>query len=112
MHASCALVLLLLFAHAYFVSATHGFRSVTSRAIALSAASTVDERRAQAEAEVNGHAECLLCRLQRNLLAELDNPATSLTPPASAPIRLAAFSTPRQSSELLLLAAGRAPPHA
>jgi hypothetical protein len=109
-----SVLLLVLFAHAFIVSATHMHR--LERAAGAASAGHVlsvrDSHSAEQSGESGAHAQCLLCRLQRNFIS--DYPDSSLTvaaPPLSGlsydvrPSLTANFSA-------FLTPSGRAPPSA
>jgi hypothetical protein len=104
-------VLLVLLAHAFFVSATHfhNFSGLdTSRAVGA-AASRLDESRKAPLA--NGEEQCLVCRLQRNFNNGLMRHATPEVVALDA--KSAAFAALEQTSTpaaRILSAKGRAPP--
>lgn len=106
--------LLFLFAHAFAASATHFHRLQRAENARPGLSSDAGfDRQTRSNAETaNAHAECLLCRLQRSLVAGLQhgNPAT----PAPSQKIFAGFasgaSTNLDGSHLL--PAGRAPPPA
>ena len=104
-------VLLFLFVHAFFVSATHGYRfervGVAKAQSEACVASREDLSRAH---EAGGHSQCLLCRLQRNFVAELQK--TSL-PVGLPPQKTYTGELPAALSTLtrpFSIHAGRAPP--
>jgi hypothetical protein len=106
-----SLLLLALFGHAFVVSATHLHR--VPLADGASASAGVGERGEAEQSPASGsHAECLLCRLQRNYVSDLQH----TTPEIAAPERQSqgrpgsrAVST---SSAHFLAPSGRGPPHA
>ena len=109
--AAAGLVLLFLICHAFLVSATHFHRDVRPGArtttIGLSAGS--DEGTESSSVAFN-HAQCLLCRLQRNFICDLEQgiPAT-LAPPADT-LRREDPTTPFHSRAFYLTHSGRGPP--
>lgn len=105
-------MLLVLVAHAFVISATHNHRirltedaSPSGQRIAGSGAT--DERTGL---ESNGHAQCLLCRLQRSLIADLYSPFHVNAPSAGKFARGEAQAASVHANESLRLPAGRAPP--
>jgi hypothetical protein len=108
-----ALALLLVFAHAFVVSAAHfhraGATSTGSQAGIGQNASLDSQTRAEADG-ASGHAQCLLCRLQRNLISDLDRHSFVPTPPTRKLSDIQAASTVAPLSDDYLVPAGRAPP--
>jgi len=111
-------LLLVLFAHAFMVSATHVHRPELSRAAAaaaaaaMTAASTSCEERDDADSlrDASFHAQCLLCRLQRNFVSDLHQAEsrTAATPQTyEGGLTLSVLSFAQAS---FLVPAGRAPP--
>ena len=107
-----ALLLLVLTGHAFVVSATHFHRFRQSASASAEGAHLSQTDSAQQSPLAAGHEHCLLCRLQRNLVAELQHAAPTLGAPraeASAPgDRL----RPTVRQPALLAPTGRAPPSA
>lgn len=109
--AATGLVLLFLICHAFLASATHFHRDVRPGVspVALGLSAGGDEDATQPNV-ATGHAQCLLCRLQRNFVCELEQgiPAT-LAPPAVAFTRGLHADT-IHSRESFLTPSGRGPP--
>lgn len=108
-----AVVLLVLTGHAFVVGATHfhrGWQPAGAEAVAGERA--VRPEGVSRPSLGGGHEQCLLCRLQRNLLADLDPTSPSLgAPRAEAPeLSSRCDLSVRQSS--LHAPTGRAPPTA
>ena len=108
-----ALALLFVFAHAFVVSATHfhrtGGASSASPESLGQQASLDTQTRAEGEA-ANGHTQCLLCRLQRSLTADLDGHSFVHTPQTRQLSDIEAASTITPLRNAYLVPAGRAPP--
>jgi hypothetical protein len=107
-----ALVLLVLVGHAFVVSATH-FHPGRQPGAAPSYGTRVSQPdEAQNTSIANGHEQCLLCRLQRNLISDLQSSPPALCPPRAE--GLSPHDSPDASARRahLLLRQGRAPPHA
>lgn len=106
-----ALALLLLVAHAFLASTTHFHRiERDDKTLASSSLSARDFSEPEGGLESNSHAQCLLCRLQRNFVAELSNPVLSI---AAALQKLPCDEISHTLHPLngaFLLPAGRAPP--
>ncbi|HVF49730.1 MAG TPA: DUF2946 family protein [Pyrinomonadaceae bacterium] len=105
------LALLFFVAHAFLASATHFHRSqaadLTPPQHNLSASQQTDT---DASADSNTHAQCPLCRLQRNLVADLDAPRQPVA--GLLPDSTRALSRPAviPSNRAFLSPSGRAPP--
>lgn len=108
---AAALLLLFIFCHAFLVSTTHCHRSTLGAGLGGAAVSGVRED-ATGLPETGGHAQCLLCRLQRNFVADYQKVSVTVSaprqalrtgelPPALSPVTRP-FSVP----------SGRAPPSA
>jgi hypothetical protein len=108
-----ALMLLVLTGHAFVVSASHFHRGRQP----FNAASAREAQvglpdSAQSALLAGGHEQCLLCRLQRNLVADLQHATPTLGAPRAAaqdPERRFDAHLPRPA---LLAPSGRAPPSA
>ena len=100
-------VLLLLFVHAFLVSATHGYRSASVLPAGVGVEAGDDLRRAS---ELGGHAQCLLCRLQRSFVADLQKTSQLVAPTPRK--TLACELSPARSTHTrpFSVPAGRAPP--
>lgn len=110
-HLTISVALLALFVHAFIVSATHFHRarqqSVTATPHAFVKADGQTNERAT---DMRGHGECLLCRLQRDFISDLQTSLPSvMQPPPQAP---GWHTLPGQAPARLPLHApsGRAPP--
>jgi hypothetical protein len=105
------LLLLALFGHAFFVSATHSHRVV--RADGASSVASVGERGDVRQTPASGgHAECLLCRLQRNYVSDLQHTAPAVAAPERQPQGHTGTRAVSSSAAHLLAPSGRAPPNA
>jgi hypothetical protein len=104
-------VLLVLLAHAFFVSATHfhGFKGLDPSRASGAALSRPDEGRKTPLA--NGEEQCLVCRLQRNFNSGLMRhaPPEVAAPPARS-IAFAALEQTLTPAAPKLPANGRGPP--
>jgi hypothetical protein len=104
-------MLLLLVAHAFIVSATHSHRVRLVEDALLSGSAVVQsDSDASAGLESGAHAQCLLCRLQRSLIADLYSPASVYDASLQKFACGEASPTPAHANEAFLLPAGRAPP--
>lgn len=109
-----ALILLFLITHAFLVSAAHSHRSLLEQTSSDASRSAHATRDAPTENgwEANSHAQCLLCRLQRNFIAEMGGQsAQPAAPEDSFQSSLDPLNSP-PSNGVLLAPAGRAPPRA
>ena len=109
--AATGLVLLFLICHAFLVSATHFHRDVRPGArtttVGLSAGS--DEGTEPSSVAFN-HAQCLLCRLQRNFICDLEQGIPAMpAPPADSP-RREDLTAHFHSRTFYLTRSGRGPP--
>lgn len=106
-------LLLVLFAHAFLASATHFHRAERAGAPAANPASSTSRaltESAPGAQDATLHAQCLLCRLQRNFISDLQQSEqqTAATPLAlEGGARLAVLSF---SDDSFLVLGGRAPP--
>ena len=106
-----ALALLFLLSHAFLVSATHFHRVNLNHLSATEAVvSASNESGGQTAKEAANHSQCLLCRLQRNFVFNLQPSTPLLTRPQN--VSLAATNSTRifHSDHARSLPRGRAPP--
>jgi hypothetical protein len=108
-----AVVLLILTGHAFVVSASHFHRGRQP----FTAASTREARvglpdAAQSAPLAGGHEQCLLCRLQRNLVADLSHATPTLGAPRAATQNPDRLFHAHVRQPALLAPPGRAPPSA
>lgn len=107
-----AAVLLAVMAHAFLVSATHFHRAglaVGNPAPGVVSAGDHGDTGKTREAG-DQHAQCLLCRLQRNLVSDLHRSAPQLAAPQQLTIIRDALPALFASDRSFLVPAGRAPP--
>jgi hypothetical protein len=108
-----SVLLLVLLAHAFIVSATHMHRLEQAGGAhpgqSRSAGNSEDAARS---GETGNHAQCLLCRLQRNFISEFSD--SSLIAPAPQSGKLSYHGAPAVTVPVasFLCARGRAPPSA
>lgn len=105
------LALLFFIAHAFVVGATHLHRLDFAAQVRPDVHASLGADAARDDgADAGGHAQCLLCRLQRNLVADLAAPGL----PVAAPLTQFVGSSVRPlrpfSDATLLSPPGRAPP--
>ena len=108
--AAAGLILLALVAHAFVAGATHVHRVVQPGASPAQTAVRGGEERGQ-EAPLNGdERQCLLCRLQRNLVSDLQHATLTIAAPhAWTPVHELLHDTAARPGAVLLRQ-GRAPP--
>ncbi|MCA1634333.1 MAG: hypothetical protein LC802_11740 [Acidobacteria bacterium] len=104
-----SLVLLALIWHAFLVSSTHIHR-VQSSEDELAVASMGSSGGAEHAPPSGGHAQCLLCRLQRNFISDLQHTVPAIAAPATEAQGDAELPSPPASAAHLLLPSGRGPP--
>jgi len=105
--------LLFFVAHAFVVGATHLHAADLLDAPAPPAPGvSVGEHEKYRHPDANEHVQCLLCRLQRSLVADLEGvrPVAFAPPDASTPVK--AHARPLFLNRSTLVPAGRAPPTA
>ena len=108
--AAVGLLLLVVTAHAFVASATHFHVSALTDAQTSQAAVYGDEGGSRSVPLSGDDAQCLLCRLQRSFVSDLQSATLAVAPP-SADAR--GHATPRNATTLAsrsLLPSGRAPP--
>jgi hypothetical protein len=107
-----ALMLFALTGHAFFASSSHFHAAPGGLTSARSDdAGRVEEQRDAREAtRGGGHAQCLLCRLQRDFVSALRHSDPQLVEPTARLRLLARSFEPVVSSAVLLSPPGRAPP--
>lgn len=105
-----ALALLALLLHAALAGATHFHRIGRGLSPSPHTVAASPNGESAATFETAGHAQCLLCRLQRDLASGLSNagPATIEPPPSALPIEAVARDARRNLFPGV--AHGRAPP--
>jgi hypothetical protein len=105
-----ALVLLVLTGHAFVVSATHFHRARPSAPVAAAGPQLRLPQGAQEAPPAAGHEQCLLCRLQRNLVTDLQHSTPALQAPPAEPLGRSDSSEAPARGAHLLARSGRAPP--
>lgn len=109
-HAAVGLLLLVVTAHAFVAGATHFHRRAVSAAPAGQTAFHGSDGGERSVPLAGDEAQCLLCRLNRGFVTDLQNATLSLVPP---PADVNGFSSLRKvsaRSARSLLPSGRAPP--
>ena len=110
MRAAAGLLLLALTTHAFVAGATHFHRVTQPGALPAQAALGGGEDRGEGAPLGGDEKQCLLCRLQRNLVTDLE-PATLViaAPPAWTPVHEHLHQASARAGALRLRQ-GRAPP--
>jgi hypothetical protein len=110
--AAVGLLLLAVMAHAFVAGATHFHGRGVSAAQSSQAALHDGDGGDRSVPLAGDEAQCLLCRLQRNLVSDLQSAASALAPPtADAPVYAPQRDAPARASSTLR-PSGRAPPSA
>lgn len=108
-----ALVLLVLTGHAFVVSATHFHAGRQFGPAAYGyGAQAAQLAHTQTAPPNGGHEQCLLCRLQRNLVSDLQHSAPALDAPPAEAIGRARSREASARQAHLSARSGRAPPSA
>ncbi len=107
-----ALILLALFLHAALAGATHLHLTGSSLPPPTAGIAAGSSEAGHAALETTGHAQCLLCRLQRDLASGLINAGPAINEPPPTNPRFAAAPHGASRSILRGLTQGRAPPPA
>jgi hypothetical protein len=81
--AAAGLLLLALTAHAFVAGATHFHRLTQPGALPTQTAIQSEEEGGQDAPLAGDEKQCLLCRLQRNLVSDLQHATLFVTPPAA-----------------------------
>lgn len=109
-------LLLVLFAHAFMASATHFHRPETGGANRATAGNNVStpacgaRDNAENARDASFHAQCLLCRLQRNFVADLSHADARTAAAPQTHEGGEAHAVLHFSQGSFLIPAGRAPP--
>lgn len=110
--AAVGLLLLVVTAHAFVASATHFHAGAVTGAQTTQAAVHGDEGGGGGVPLSGDEAQCLLCRLQRSFVSDLQSTALAVAPPSADAL---GYASPRNAITLAsrsLLPLGRAPPSA
>lgn len=108
--AAAGLLLLVVTAHAFVASATHFHHRAVSNAHVGRAAVHGSEGGGQSAPLATDEARCLLCRLQRSFVSDLQNSTVSLTPPHADTYGFNSLRKVSARAARSLLPSGRAPP--
>lgn len=111
--AATGLVLLFLICHAFLATTTHFHRDVRPGAapVTLGLSAGGDEGATQPNV-ANGHAQCVLCRLQRNFVCDLEQGIPTTLAPLARDTTRAVRAAAIHSRVSFLAPSGRAPPSA
>ena len=103
--------MLLLALHAVQASAAHTHLAPRLSAQASGASHSVSDGGGGLDSSgLNGHAQCPVCRLQRNLSSNLHNPAPVSTAPRTIRLRIEHVAADAGHTRPSRASAGRAPP--
>jgi len=108
--AAAGLFLLALTAHAFVAGSTHFHRITQPGALPAQAFAQSREERPQGAPLGSDERQCLLCRLQRNLVTDLQHATLVLDPAVARTLGHEHFQAQVALSGLVLLRQGRAPP--
>lgn len=108
--AAAGLLLLVVTAHAFVASATHFHQRALSGARDARAAVHGSEGGGQSAPLAADESRCLLCRLQRSFVSDLQNSAASVEPPPADTLGFNSLRKVSARSALSLLPSGRGPP--
>jgi hypothetical protein len=108
--AAAGLLLLVVTAHAFVAGATHFHHGVVSNAPAGHAAVHGSEDGGQSVPQAADEARCLLCRLQRSFVSDLQNSTASVEPPHADAYGFNSLRNVSARAARSLLPSGRGPP--
>ena len=108
--AAAGLLLLVVTAHAFVASATHFHVRALPDAQTAQAAVYGEEGGSHSVPLAGDEAQCLLCRLQRNLVSDLQSATLAVAPPSADAHGYAALRNVSTRASSSLLPPGRAPP--
>ena len=106
--AAVGLLLLVVTVHAFVASATH-FHVLTD-AQTSQAVVHGDERGSRSVPLAGDEAQCLLCRLQRSFVSDLQSATLAVAPPTADALGYATLRNVSTLASCSLLPSGRAPP--
>jgi hypothetical protein len=107
---AAGLLLLVLAAHAFVASATHFHGTTVPGAQSAHAALIGRDSGGQSAPLAGDDAQCLLCRLQRNLISEVLNATLTVAPLPAEPPSYAALREVAALASRAQLPPGRGPP--
>lgn len=108
--AAAGLLLLVVTAHAFVASATHFHHRAFSNGYAGHAAVHGSEGGGQSAPLAADEARCLLCRLQRSFVSDLQNSNVSVEPPPADTLGFNSLREVSARAARSLLPSGRGPP--
>lgn len=108
--AAAGLILLALTAHAFVAGSTHFHRLAQPGASPAQAAAQSGEQRGQGAPLAADEKQCLLCRLQRDLISDLQHAALLIAPPPARTHGHELLQEQAARVGSVLLRQGRAPP--
>lgn len=110
--AAVGLLLLVVTAHAFVASATHFHVRALPDAQTSQVAVHGDEGGGRSAPLAGDEAQCLLCRLQRSFVSDLQYATLAVAPPSAHALDYAALRNVSARASRSLLPSGRAPPSA
>ena len=110
--AALGLLLLAVTAHAFVAGATHFHRRAVSGAHASPVALRGDDGSGSSAPLAGDEAQCLLCRLQRSFVSNLQCATLAVAPPSTDALGYTALRHVSARASCSLLPSGRAPPSA
>lgn len=106
------IALLVLMAHAFVASTTHFHRLAGATQSGYSGAALSAKEKTHDAPPAGGHSQCLICRLQRNFLSDLQQTPPAVAAPLAAALVFETVADTSVHSPQLLSPTGRAPPKA
>ena len=110
--AATGIVLLVLMAHAFVASTSHFHRLARATAPDYSGAALSANDESQDAPPAGGHTQCLICRLQRNFISDLEQLIPTVAAPPATTLVFETHSDTSVQSVRFLAPSGRAPPNA
>lgn len=110
--AAVGLLLLVVTAHAFVASATHFHARALTDAQTSRAAVHGDEERGHSVPLAGDEAQCLLCRLQRSFVSDLQSATLAVAPPFAEALVYATLRNVSILASRSQLPTGRGPPSA
>lgn len=108
--AAAGLLLLVVTAHAFVASATHFHLRALPDAQTTQAAVRGDEGGSRSLPLTGDEAQCLLCRLQRSFVSDLQSATLAVVPPTAGALDYVTLRNVSTRASSSLLPPGRAPP--
>ncbi|MBC7930016.1 MAG: hypothetical protein H7Z38_05550 [Rubrivivax sp.] len=110
--AATGLVLLVLMAHGFVASTTHFHRLAVATAPGYSGAALSANEETRDAPPAGGHAQCLVCRLQRNFISDLQQTIPAIAAPLATALAYETLTDTFVRNVRFLSPSGRGPPHA